>query len=385
LRVLVNCTSCVVGGGVRVSASFVAQCINSPSSDEFFFLLSPQVFSLVKPLLCISRFKYSVFTKRPSNLFLWPYLQFRCSQLEKAFSPDIVYTIFGPSYLRFKAPHLCGFADPWVTHPSLLAYSKLPFIVFLLTFLRSFYKRLHLSSDMYYLVESLVCKDGLIERCGVKPSLVYVLSNSYNTPLTPQHQLFAHLSLPSSSSLVITLAHPYLHKNLLEVCHVAKEVNYSSPSPVIFLVTIPFNSPFLKRFDRLAGSLGASKYIRNLGRLTPAESYSYLRSSDISYLPTLLESFSSVYVDSMSASVPIVTPSLNFAKDTCGNAAYFYTPDSPSAAAKAILDILNDSDLRERLINFGQEKLSEYPDHASKFHLTMRLLLSILTNSTSKE
>ena len=45
--------------------------------------------------------------------------------LEGRFRPDVVFSIFGPTYKIFRCPHLMGFAVGWITHPNSHAWHTL--------------------------------------------------------------------------------------------------------------------------------------------------------------------------------------------------------------------------------------------------------------------
>ena len=79
---------------------------------------------------------------------------------------------------------------------------------------------------------------------------------------------------------------------------------------------------------------------------------------DAVVLPSLLESFSGVYVEAMALGVPIITSDRDFAHVVCGDAAIYVDPTDPGAIAQAINRLASNPELRSDLVRKGRDRAS---------------------------
>ena len=75
-----------------------------------------------------NQFKFVLFKSSPAILASHFKTIKKLNETEKFFNPDLVFTLFGPSYWRPKTKHVTGFADGWVYNPKSIAFQKLSFI-----------------------------------------------------------------------------------------------------------------------------------------------------------------------------------------------------------------------------------------------------------------
>jgi glycosyltransferase involved in cell wall biosynthesis len=66
---------------------------------------------------------------------------------------------------------------------------------------------------------------------------------------------------------------------------------------------------------------------------------------------------------------PIVASDLDFARAVCKDAAVYFRPDSPAAAAEAVLRLLGDQTLWDRCIARGREVLDALPTARRKYEM----------------
>ncbi len=162
MKVMLNCSTLVMGGALQAAVSFIAQVANAAEHEgiEWYFVLSPQVDEqLANAGVDISGtpatvLEFSPAKSRASRRIL--------RSLETGWKPAAVFTFFGPAYVRFRAPHLCGVADGWVTHSNRLAFKTLgsPGRIFL-TVLHLCYKAYWFRKADRWVVEASNAKEGL--------------------------------------------------------------------------------------------------------------------------------------------------------------------------------------------------------------------------------
>jgi len=378
LKILVNASTCVVGGGVQVATSFIRQALSDTSGPEFSFAVSAIVDrNLGDDASADPRVR--VLTPSPARVWKGQSSRRTLRSMEQRFRPDAVFTVFGPAYHRFSAPHICGFADPWVTHASSLAMNHLRFPERVKRAALSSYKTFRMRREDFYWVETTVAQQGLARRLRIPESRVRVISNTYAEVFRP-----AEPGVRSSARAlqILTLAAPYRHKNLTLIPEVAARLREEYPDKTYrFVVTLPDSGGDVGEFWRLVEARNVGDRIENVGPLTLDQCPAMYHRSDIIFLPTLLETFSATYPEAMVMGKPIVTTDLDFARDICGNAALYFEPLSAEAAADALRRVSEDAGLRERLTANGSLQLKHFPSPDEKYRLTMEWIRTVTEQS----
>ncbi len=102
-----------------------------------------------------------------------------------------------------------------------------------------------------------------------------------------------------------------------------------------------------------------SDRVLNLGPVDQSHLAELYGATDLALLPSLLESYSGVYAESMAFRVPIVTSDRDFAREVCGEAAVYVEPRSPLAIAQVIAALAADPRQRAQLADKGTARLAE--------------------------
>ena len=175
MKVLVNATTLVKGGGIQVAASFIAESCRDDMGIVWHYAVSPQVAEELASLGAAPS-AVTVFTASPTRDKIQ---RQRLYALEEQLQPDVVFSVFGPAYMKFRSPHLCGVAVGWVTHSTWLAFAALPgWLARLKTFLTCVYKGFWLRYADRWVVEAESARDGMRRRIGVSPDRVDIVENS---------------------------------------------------------------------------------------------------------------------------------------------------------------------------------------------------------------
>lgn len=130
---------------------------------------------------------------------------------------------------------------------------------------------------------------------------------------------------------------------------------------------------------------GLGEILYNIGPVGMDEVPALYRSVDGMILPTLLESFSGTYVESMHYRVPIFTSDLDFARDVCGDVAYYFDPVDEESLYSIITTAFQDAaDLETRVAN-GRERVAGMPDWQTVAAMYLELLEKLFQLRNSRE
>jgi glycosyltransferase involved in cell wall biosynthesis len=143
-----------------------------------------------------------------------------------------------------------------------------------------------------------------------------------------------------SSDFFVLLMTCYMpHKNpgvLIPLCN-----RYGSQirqKQIKFITTVePDDHPHAKKFLKEISKPHLKDIITNVGCLSRQNVISYMRNSDIFWLPTLLECLSTTHLEAMALGIPILAPDLDFARYICDDAAVYYDPWNLDSIFKKIM------------------------------------------------
>ncbi|HUX08105.1 MAG TPA: glycosyltransferase family 1 protein [Acidobacteriota bacterium] len=105
---------------------------------------------------------------------------------------------------------------------------------------------------------------------------------------------------------------------------------------------------------------GAKGAVRFLGFIPGRHLPSIFRLADIFLFPSLYEGFGLPPLEAMAAGVPVVSSNTSSMPEVLGDAALLVDPQDPVAMGDALLRILDDAELRRRLIAGGRERAAGY-------------------------
>ncbi|MFA0436156.1 glycosyltransferase family 4 protein [Vibrio breoganii] len=368
-----NASNLTVGGGVQVGLSLIHEFFVNYSKMHDFLIVCTDTFA-VKYLDC-SSLKICTVTSSPSKIRSRRKVVSELNAIEKDFNPDLVFSIFGPSYWRPKSFHLCGFALGWITNPNSIAYDVLPLRNKIKRRLDSMYKLSHLRNEVdHFIVETLDVKIKL-EKLGFERNSITVIGNTCSHLYDNMPEILEKISRESGVFRFITISHNYPHKNILILNDVVKEMkNIDSEFKFEFGITIS-DDEYSKYFYH------NSKFIKNLGVLNPKNClYAYANANAL-FLPTLLESFSASYPEAMKSELPIATSDLSFARELCGDAAIYFDPLDAKNIATKLIELAKNSNYQKALIEKGNERFKDFETSRSRAKKYISLFKEILSKN----
>lgn len=372
MRVLVNATTPVKGGGVQVAAAFICEAARADTDINWDFAVSSQVAEDLH-LLQVNTADMHIFNSSPARSAAQ---RRRLRRLENQLQPDAVYTIFGPAYMRFKAPHLCGVAVGWVTHSTWLAFVALPgWLARMKTMALCIYKAIWLRAADRWVVEAENARQGLRRRLGISEGDVDIVPNSCAALFRAAKLDPAPRPEPEDLVRLVYVTAYYPHKNIELLPAVAAALKAMAPNRRFeFVITLPEDEPGLATIRQLARHHGVEGEIINVGRVSHAEIIDLYRDAQLCFMPSLLETFSASYPEAMALGRPIVASDLDFAHAVCGNAAVYFRAGDPEHAAQVILSLLDDQSRWSGCIRDGYSVVNALPSPREKFELYVQAI-----------
>lgn len=362
MKLIINASTLSASGATQVSTSFIYECLKFPEND-YHILTSSTVEQQINKSDFPPHFHFYSIPNHP--LYGWKGFESRklIIKLAEDIQPDVVFSVFGPSWWTPKVPHLQGYAYPYYVYPESPVFQQLSFIQKLKI---NFFKAIHLKfldkNGNHYVSET----DDVsrrFENLMKKPNKqYYTVTNTVNNFFIEykKNKVINKNILPEKKEnefRFLSLCTYHFHKNLNILNDVIPILNKELPhNQIKFIFTISAED-FEMHFKE-----EAKKSIINIGRVPVKDCPQLYEESDALFLPTLLECFSANYPEAMLMERPILTSNLPFATEVCGNAAKYFDPISPRDIVSSIIELVSNKELQAELVKNGKEKLNDFDD-----------------------
>ena len=100
-------------------------------------------------------------------------------------------------------------------------------------------------------------------------------------------------------------------------------------------------------------------------------------------LPTLLESFSATYADSLNSGFPIFTSDRDFAQEVCRDAAWYFDPLDASSIVAVLQEAFSDPHEMKKRSDIGRERSETFPDWPEVAQMYISHLRALVQESGS--
>lgn len=279
-------------------------------------------------------------------------IQKTLEQLENTIRPDVIIATSGPSYYKSKAPQIIGFNLPLYIYPESPYVQQMSFKQKLKLWLKKkthfyYFKR---DADAY-----IVQTDDVNKRVkkALGSSNVYTVANTHSKFfLQDNYAEPKFLERDKGEIRLLTLSSYYPHKNLEIIPQVADLLIREGYENVKFVLTLKPQD-----FEKHIGSHSA---IINVGPVSPQDCPTLYNECDFMFLPTLAECFSASYPEAMIMKKPIITTDMGFARSICGDAAIYFRPLDAKSSCGAILKVVFNNDLKQKLVKNGLVQLRKF-------------------------
>lgn len=328
MRILFNCINNVVGGGVQNAANFISFAANDPR-HEFLFLVSPVVAQSLQDFDI--RDKRVLIIEERTKLLA---VQKTVRSIENDFKPDVIYTMAGPSFVAFKAMHVLGISDPYITHAKRYHYfmqrsflSSCRFI--LLEVVKGLAGRL--LSD-YFVFQTQASMLGYNRRFFKTFARSTVVPNAIGTQFFESISAYQGWADNGQTKYILCPSACYPHKNIEVIFKVASLLRSSGLLHLRFILTIPTHDfeKFLAKYPMV------EDIVSNNGPFSYVDALGLYEAADAVILPSLLETFSTVYIEAMALGLPLFVPKEDFSEDICEDYAIYYD----SLSERSLFEVL---------------------------------------------
>jgi glycosyltransferase involved in cell wall biosynthesis len=340
MRILVNAVSVASAGGVGVLRGLVPAMAAASPGDTITALVPPGELSAATGLSNLDVIEQP----RSGPRQIWRLLddRIRLPRLARTLSPDVFFSLtdLGPS--EVGCPHVLLLHNTWVTYRiprRQIGFSLRDQLIYA-TYYPARFRRLW-SRLTRVIVQTPVVAERLQARFAVPAERIAVIPPGCTMAIAAGRPR----SDPVTSQNPLRLFWPargYPHKNhdvLLPVC---KELRRRGVADRVRIFTT-LDPAADRRSAKLVRALRSyTDTVQNLGPLAQDQVRQWFDATDALFFPTLLESYSLVYLESAARARPVLTSDRDFARHACGADGYYFDPHDPRDICDRIVALAND-------------------------------------------
>ena len=361
-KILFNCSTNIQGGPVQNAANFI---IESSKDTEFnyLYLVSKNVLKILNDIEFYSTqvvlIKDSPSKKIASRRII--------KQYEDKFCPDLIFTMAGPSYIKFKNKHIMGCSNPYIIYASNkdIKYGR-SYLEFINRLLRTLYQQFYIMKADYYLFQTNISMNAFSNKFSVERKKLYCIPNALGMidNVDNVHNNNKYIKKNKCLSIFCPFEN-YSHKGIHIIPQVSKKLELLNINAK-FNLTISQND----LTNRQKNIFKNFNNINFIGRKSYSKMSFEYNKNDIVFLPSILEVFSTVCIESLYFKKPIVISNKNFNRDILESYAVYCDSFSVQDCVNKIIKASKLANNEEYLLNaknFIKEKFSNYENRYQKF------------------
>lgn len=370
-----NCSTNNSGGAIQNAVNFIKVSEEIYKDTHLiYYILSAAVYEQVKNLLNQSRF--IVVNISPARSLK---ARKKIKKFTDRINPDIIYTSAGPAYVDFQQLHIMGCSNPYVLGAPKEALKYLGgFLKIFKRYLHTLYQKFYIKKADFWIVQTENSKKQLCKLVDNKR--IFVVSNSisqYFMKASRDTGNYNDVKLESQKSSLVKILIPsayYKHKALEKVPAIIADVK--SKIDIDIQVTFTINDESWPIIQKQAKIAGVEELVMNHGAYRADEAVDLFLEHDVILQPSVLEVFSTSYIEAIALKKPLVVPLLDFAEGICENYAYYYNPNDLKSYTKAIIEAIFMSEFGNK-VRRSEEILSKYGSQVDRVKKIIGVLESV--------
>lgn len=364
-----NCTTNVSGGAVQNSVNFIVNLVEKKQLDSWCLMLSPAVYQQVSHLL--SGASYEVFSSPAKSIKARKAILGYITNL----NPTVVYTSAGPAYVDFPCKHVMGCSNPYIlgipTKSKKFEASR--FRQFMRS-LHTLYQRYYIKKSDWWIFQTTHSRDNFIKLMGVDKNRCTVVHNAISESFLNYKPFMAVSKKQDGKVRILYPSAYYPHKNF----EILPDLIYGLALKGLdaeFTLTIN-NQKVWGELVNKCQKLGVAERLKNVGPYQHSDALSLFIQHDVIFQPSLVEVFSTSYIEAMAVGLPLVVADLPFSRSICQDYAEYFDVDNVNSCIDAVnvaVSRVHEADDRFKL---GNKILVNYGSQADRFEIINDYILS---------
>ena len=326
MKIFINCANLRFGGGVTVGHNII-KSLNENSEVSSLAIVAPvncgyeQFVSEKITIDFLKNYAYNPMFKPILNYFILP-------NFLKKHNVSCVLSLGNIAFPASGIPQILLIQNAYLTYPESVVWQRLSFKTKL--YLKSMVSLMsrNLRYANHYFVQTFTMKNRLCQLFKISDNDVSILPNavSYTSLADCEEVNYEDLLKNKKQIKLLFLSKFYPQKNFEVLFPLAKKI-IENELLISFSITLDKNeSKDTELFLEEIKNSGFQNVIQNIGNIEKADIAKTYAAHHGLFLPTLLESYSGTYIESIYFKRPIFTSDLDFAREVCKDAAFYFNP-----------------------------------------------------------
>ncbi len=355
MNLLINMSNLRFGGGISVAKNLMANAIPLRKLDNF-VLICPQGCGYESLSAQNVEIIYVPDSFHSSPLVKHQYNHYKFPALVKEKKIDKIVSLGNVAFPAEGVPQLLLIQNAWLLYPESVAWKKIDWKSWIVNKLMVKYIAHHLKYASNYALQTYEMHQRFIKQFKVGRNKVHIIANSFSGS-PGSNTTLADYNKPPFQLLV--LSKYYAYKNFEILIPVAKILREKNANIEIYLTIDKEESPAAAKFLERVAKEGVDSVIRTIGHVAMDDVGAAIRRYHGMLLPTLLESFSGTYVEAIAYGRPIFTSNMDFAKNICHGAAFYFNPLDAKDIADTLIAAFENPSLISTKIETGKAILDD--------------------------
>ena len=201
-------------------------------------------------------------------------------------------------------------------------------------------------------------KEMMIEKFGLK--------NYQVSKLSINHDFFSFKEYSTRNKLNTIFTISWLSKENVErkkLCEIIRAIPaVAKEFPNIRFVIAGKKHDGFPILEKLIDDLNVSAYVQITDAISETEKLNYLQNSIIYLQPTVVEGFGLAILEAMSCGTPVISSPVGTVPEVLGDAGVFIDPNDESGITNAILKVLSNPKMANKLSFEGHKRSREFND-----------------------
>lgn len=384
MKILINASNCVKGGGIQVASSIIREL--SEKGMEIACILSPEVKDRLGETYLDNKVKNSAVISRSKART--EHSKGIIHSIEKEFSPDIVFTVFGPSYFNFKSLHIIGYANGWYTHvdrQTVFQTFKFNIIKYATFLIRHalLYAYLAINRESHFVFESNAALNGFSKKYRIVPiKNLHIIPNAYSNSFLNLKSQLARTS-PTQEFRIFYPAAFYPHKNHEYFISLAESLCKMKTKKAIKIIFTLDKENYATLTARIPQE--AKSFFENAGGLSEIELAQSYKNSDCVVFPSLIETFSAVFAETAIFELPLYVAKKPYSIDFFSDPEVLFDLGKPEVMASTIVRLVEDNKYLEERSTASKNRLDSIFSSADRVNGLIDLFKYLKSKSSSEK
>ena len=354
-NVFINGLKSKTGGGKSILTNYLTLLQKNIRNNRY-FVLTPEKEDYLKYSCDYIDIVDISFVYKKNICFPILY-KFAIPKLLQQYNIDLIFNL-GDVIIPTSIPQLYLFDWAYAVYPESIVWDRMNLKDLLTRKIKTIVIKRYIYNAAIVISQTKTIKDRLVST--FKLNNVEIVPNAVTLENLSSQRNY-DFGLPKNKIKLLYLSNYSSHKNIEILIPIAKKIKVLN-LPYHLIVT------FERRQHKLAGkfmenieNFGLQEVLQNIGNVQMDQVPSLYEQCDALIMPTLLETYGLPYIEAMYHGKTILTSDLDFAKDVCGEAAFYFDPLDDDSILASINLAFRDENLRIKKTKVGKSKIAQLP------------------------